>query len=172
MCMVDGADDGEYEHLSEGSPVARKPHRCDDCGRTIRPGERYHWSRWAVEGSVVQETQCRHCRAAASWLTDRCGGWLWPAVGEDLFEHWDAGCDDHELLRLIVGWRKDWTRRDGTLMPEPRTIPKPRRVYVDGRLEYDSYEGDGVVIPTAEVTVRAVVLLRLKSAAAALDEAA
>lgn len=46
------------------------------------------------------------------------------------------------------------------------------RVYVDGRLEYDSYEGDGVVIPTAEVTVRAVVLLRLKSAAADLDEAA
>ena len=81
----------------------------------------------------MQETQCRHCRAAASWLTDRCGGWLWSAVGEDLFEHWDAGCDDHELLRLIVGWRKDWTRRDGTLMPEPRTIPKPRRVYVDGR---------------------------------------
>jgi single-strand DNA-binding protein len=46
------------------------------------------------------------------------------------------------------------------------------RVYVDGRLEYDSYERDGVVIPTAEVTVREVVLLSSKEAAADLDEAA
>ena len=47
------------------------------------------------------------------------------------------------------------------------------RVYIDGRLEYDSYERDGVVIPTAEVIVREVVMLNSKGAAsAALDEAA
>ena len=33
------------------------------------------------------------------------------------------------------------------------------RVYVEGRLEYDSYERDGVTIPTAEVNVRDLVLL-------------
>ncbi|MDH5588483.1 MAG: single-stranded DNA-binding protein [Gemmatimonadota bacterium] len=33
------------------------------------------------------------------------------------------------------------------------------RVYVEGRLEYDSYERDGVVIPTADVHVRELVLL-------------
>jgi single-strand DNA-binding protein len=33
------------------------------------------------------------------------------------------------------------------------------RIYIEGRLEYDSYERDGVVIPTAEITVREVVLL-------------
>jgi single-strand DNA-binding protein len=33
------------------------------------------------------------------------------------------------------------------------------RVYVEGRLEYGSYERDGVVIPTAEVIVRELVLL-------------
>jgi single-strand DNA-binding protein len=38
------------------------------------------------------------------------------------------------------------------------------RVYVEGRLEYDSYERDGVVIPTAEITVREVVLLSSKGA--------
>ena len=36
------------------------------------------------------------------------------------------------------------------------------RIYVEGRLEYDSYERDGVVIPTAEVIVREVVLLSAK----------
>jgi single-strand DNA-binding protein len=38
------------------------------------------------------------------------------------------------------------------------------RVYIEGRLEYDSYERDGVVIPTAEITVREVVLLSPKAA--------
>lgn len=33
------------------------------------------------------------------------------------------------------------------------------RVYVEGRLEYDSYERDGVTIPSAEIHVEEVVLL-------------
>ncbi len=48
------------------------------------------------------------------------------------------------------------------------------RVYVEGRLEYDSYERDGVSIPTADVHVREVVLLTPRSDVDedALDEAA
>ena len=38
------------------------------------------------------------------------------------------------------------------------------RIYVEGRVEYDSYERDGVVIPTAEVIVREVVMLNSKGA--------
>ena len=37
------------------------------------------------------------------------------------------------------------------------------RVYVEGRLEYDSYERDGVVIPTAEIHASEVLLLSSKS---------
>ena len=37
------------------------------------------------------------------------------------------------------------------------------RVYVEGRLEYDSYERDGVTIPTAEITVRELVMLTPKA---------
>ncbi len=40
------------------------------------------------------------------------------------------------------------------------------RVYIEGRLEYDSYERDGVTIPTADVTVREIVLLSPKPAEA------
>jgi len=36
------------------------------------------------------------------------------------------------------------------------------RLYVEGRLEYDSFERDGVTIPTAEVHVREVVMLTRK----------
>lgn len=48
------------------------------------------------------------------------------------------------------------------------------RIYVEGRLEYDSYERDGVMIPTAEIHVSEVVLLTSKSqpAADAMEEAA
>ncbi len=38
------------------------------------------------------------------------------------------------------------------------------RVYVEGRLEYDSYERDGVSIPTADVNVKELVLLSPPSA--------
>jgi len=38
-------------------------------------------------------------------------------------------------------------------------IRKGDRLYVEGRIEYDSYEKNGVTIPTAEVAVRELVLL-------------
>jgi len=38
-------------------------------------------------------------------------------------------------------------------------VKKGDRVYVEGRLEYDSYERDGVTIPTSEINVRELVLL-------------
>jgi single-strand DNA-binding protein len=42
-------------------------------------------------------------------------------------------------------------------------VHKGDRVYVEGRLEYDSYERDGVTIPTADVVVRELVLLSPRS---------
>jgi single-strand DNA-binding protein len=38
-------------------------------------------------------------------------------------------------------------------------IRKGDRLFVEGRMEYDSYERNGETIPTAEITVRDVVLL-------------
>ena len=38
-------------------------------------------------------------------------------------------------------------------------VRKGDRLYVEGRMEYDSYERDGVTIPTAEVNVRELVML-------------
>jgi single-strand DNA-binding protein len=38
-------------------------------------------------------------------------------------------------------------------------VRKGDRVYIEGRMEYDSFEKNGVTIPTAEVNVRELVLL-------------
>lgn len=51
-------------------------------------------------------------------------------------------------------------------------VHKGDRVYVEGRLEYDSYERDGVTIPTAEVNVRELVLLSPRREDADVEEAA
>jgi single-strand DNA-binding protein len=52
-------------------------------------------------------------------------------------------------------------------------VKKGDRLYVEGRLEYDSYERDGVTIPTAEVNVRELVLLSPpREAGAEIDETA
>ena len=48
-------------------------------------------------------------------------------------------------------------------------VTKGDRVYVEGRLEYDSYERDGVTIPTADVVVRELVLLTPRTQAEAAD---
>ncbi len=48
-------------------------------------------------------------------------------------------------------------------------VSKGDRIYVEGRLEYDSYERDGVTIPTADVTVRELVLLSPRPVAEAVD---
>ena len=41
-------------------------------------------------------------------------------------------------------------------------IQSGSRIYIEGRLEYGSYERDGVTIPTADITVRDIVLLTPK----------
>ena len=52
-------------------------------------------------------------------------------------------------------------------------VRKGDRIYVEGRMEYDSFEKNGVTIPTAEVIVRELVMLgagRNGDAAGAEDE--
>ena len=49
-------------------------------------------------------------------------------------------------------------------------IRKGDRVYVEGRMEYDSFERNGVTIPTAEVHVRELVLLGAPTGRAAQAE--
>ena len=46
------------------------------------------------------------------------------------------------------------------------------RVYVEGRVEYDAYERDGVSSPTAEVVANELVLLSARRAEDEMEEAA
>ncbi len=50
-------------------------------------------------------------------------------------------------------------------------VRKGDRLYVEGRIEYDSFEKNGVTVPTSEVHVRELVMLGGPRAAAAPDDA-
>lgn len=118
MCMVDLADDGYWVTLTNKFRKARKQHRCVECARMIEPGETYRYASGVGEYGIDVWHCCEHCYAASSWLVKTCGGFLWEAVGEDLKEHWDESPEycSMWLGRAIVGMRRQWRRRDGSLM--------------------------------------------------------
>ena len=72
-----------------------------------------------------------------------------------LATNWRTGGEDPEE-------RTDWHRVKlwGRLAQVTEDyVSKGDRLYVEGHLQYDSYERDGVTIPTAEVRVREMVML-------------
>ena len=74
---------------------------------------------------------------------------------------------DADARPTLLEERTDWHRltfwnRNAQLAED--YIRTGDRVYVEGRLEYGSYERDGVTVPTAEVHVREVVLLSPRGA--------
>lgn len=62
------------------------------------------------------------------------------------------GEDDRTDWHRIVLWKRQATFAEDYLRAGDR-------IYVEGSLEYESYERDGIVIPIAEVHVREVVML-------------
>lgn len=58
--------------------------------------------------------------------------------------------------------RTDWHRLvfPHKMVPFVEKLRIGDRIYVEGRLEYDAYERDGITVPQADVQVREVVLLR------------
>lgn len=115
MCMIDGAE--PYYPYTTKQSIARKEHVCDECGRAIAPGERYERMTGMLERQWDTAKTCSHCIWARDWLTGECGGYCHYGVLEDLEEHWTSELiRDLDLGRRIVGMRRKWQHRDGSLM--------------------------------------------------------
>lgn len=121
MCMYDDAE--TVEPIEDGHYVtARKDHKCHECKRTIKAGEKYHTEAHFYEGFVRHKT-CAHCMVARGWLSDECGGWVFGGVYEDMREHCNYGQYPIGVYRLAVGMRRRWARPDGSLRPLPARPP-------------------------------------------------
>jgi hypothetical protein len=128
MCMADSCD-FEGTHLGTAKHVARKDHRCGDCGRIIGKGESYMVGSWASEGRIERMKMCAHCRVVADWLEANCGGYVWGGLIEDLREHIEEYAGVYppvvlDLKRIDVMADHDWRfkrgPRAGQLLPVPK----------------------------------------------------
>ena len=118
MCMV---DDGEgWKVYRDEWRRCAKPFRCCECNRDVAAGEPYFYAAGLGNDAFRWETfkMCAHCRTfAAGWLMGECGGFLFHGVYEDLHEHrTEVDGTDLNLGRAIVGMRRKWRKRDGSLM--------------------------------------------------------
>ncbi|MCK5769502.1 hypothetical protein [Algiphilus sp.] len=118
--MIDDAEG--VTMLSRREPVAAQPHRCNECGRRIHPGERYTREAFVLDGDFVQHATCAHCAVVREWLERECGGYVFGAVGEDLDEH-ALEYRRIDLLRLCVSSRRRWRNQAGALMRVPAVPP-------------------------------------------------
>lgn len=122
MCMVDF--DGHWEFLNVKTQKARKEHICNECWRTIKPGEEYEYSFGRFDGEAQEHKTCTHCQVPTAWLAQECGGSLYEMVLEDIEDHLKGGSFRYDLARLAVGMRRKWKRFTGNgLMPIP-ALPK------------------------------------------------
>lgn len=121
MCMF---DDGEQvEVLSTAKPVARKEHKCMECRRVIRPGEKYMVERYVFEGSLSYHKTCSHCQIVREWLLAECSGFVYTMIREDIEEHVMNGDYGVGVKLLAIGIGRKWRRKDGRQWPRPR-LPK------------------------------------------------
>jgi single-strand DNA-binding protein len=64
----------------------------------------------------------------------------------------DSGFEERTEWHRLTLW-------DGLAQLAEEYVRKGDRLYVEGRMEYDSFEKNGVTVPTAEVLVRELVML-------------
>lgn len=117
MCMADGADSPDVWRQWERR--ARKPHKCDECGRQIAKDERYLYAEaHDTEVGWWSTKRCSHCCVLAAWLREECGRYLVHGVLDDFREHAEE-YQRFDLWRLTWGARNKWNRK-GALLPVPK----------------------------------------------------
>jgi len=95
--------------------VARKEHRCSDCGRTIRPGEQYRRG-VGFDGTAWTWKDCRHCHAVLNEYDLPWDG----EYNADTFHEWaHDGARDLREARAQAGYRNQWRTAQGNLWPLP-----------------------------------------------------
>lgn len=134
MCIY--IDDDEGTLLSNGGRRARKPHRCDECSRTIEPREQYQYWTSVYDGNITTMRMCAHCWAtidAGAQMTGCPRNWYWDMVFDlndeecgfigDIIRNHDLTRRQAALMRLCAHHGKSgWRAPDGSLYPIPQPV--------------------------------------------------
>jgi hypothetical protein len=89
-CAIHAVDPGDYESwqlFEDPKRTARKPHRCNECYRTIQPGEQYENVKGLADGVWFKHKTCADCLSVRSvffesYYYER----LWDHVRDFLYE--------------------------------------------------------------------------------------
>lgn len=84
--------------------TARKEHKCYECGRKIRTGERYERVFAIWDGDANSIATCPHCIAIREWVTAHvpCSCWSHGNMLEEI--RYDVEQYSHEAPGLQMGW--------------------------------------------------------------------
>lgn len=101
------------EHFVHEWVTARKPHVCQLCRRAIRAGERYQRCAGMDGATAWTWRECAHCDSIRNLAVD--GDYDMDSVAE-----WQPSTVAQ--TRALVLWRRQWTRKDGSLYPVPQKV--------------------------------------------------
>ena len=79
---------GDYEHAecySNREVIARKEHKCCECGKKISPSQKYHYITGKWEGEWADYKMCNICDEISD--TFFCDGVVFGRLLDDLWEH-------------------------------------------------------------------------------------
>lgn len=111
---------------------ARKPHQCEECQRTIDPGERYEKHAGSWEGNFFTWVSCGHCGDAREFIGridyqfweggyGGVGEWFAHQLWREYILTFEEGLRSIRLSRQFAnGWRDQF----GALIPLPAPIRK------------------------------------------------
>lgn len=108
--------------------LARKVHRCSECGKAIEKGEVYERVFAIWEGDPNDMPMCFHCLSLIEFVEASvpCFCWTHGNLHEDVRETVDAYA--HEADGLRFGWLRRQAMIEKRRRPTPEELARPRRV--------------------------------------------
>lgn len=116
--------DGYWDVYRSTEHVARKPHKCYECGRKIMPGERYEMAFAIGDGDKWVMPTCPHCLDIRKWVVAHvpCSCWSHGNMLEDVRDDVEAFSEEAEGSGFVFGYlrrvalmqrARGWIRKDG-----------------------------------------------------------
>ena len=97
-------DDDAPTIYRKSEHTARKEHRCCECGRTIRPGERHEYVFGIWDGRAETCSTCTHCLSIREWVVAHvpCSCWAHGSMLDDVRK--DVAAYQHQAPGLAMGY--------------------------------------------------------------------
>lgn len=96
VCIGGGDYDGSLEFYDSRVIVARKSHKCEECGREIPSGQQYEYVSGKFDGDFFYVKTCMDCVDIRDGLTCNGGsiahGQLWGELRDYGFQNMTMGC--------------------------------------------------------------------------------